>query len=172
MQGQRIFVDINNLKHTNEQACCAHAHRLENRICFNSKFIKTELSMVQLFDSWSFSMLHEVSHMFDYGAGDGNMLWNAESESLATFKMVCAMQLLDAYVIEHEVTNSKSLNKLDGDGLQKLIIDTALQKHHNNDLPAFSSGGRSSFSAFDLSLHSLTQQYIKSGKREIGRAHV
>ena len=159
MQGRRIFIDLNRLEHTKEQSFCAHAHRFENRICFNTDYVATELALVQRYDSWSFSKMHEIGHMFDYGEGTESQLWNAEGETLATFKLVFAMQFLDANILDHEVSNSKILDKLCGYKFQGLIIEKTRQKYADNDIRPFSTGGRGTFSAFDMCLHNLAQQY-------------
>ena len=130
-------------------------------ISFSQQRVVTDvLDFVNNHDSWSFAIMHELSHHFDYDKHGRGRGWRTD-ETFANFKIPFAMEILDGkfHIHEHFLAfreNSKS-DMVTGNSFREGLIFNAQEKLDYGHLATFAIHSKATYSEFDLYLHRLSK---------------
>ena len=154
-KGEKIKIEIKDIK------AAAQAATKSALIQYSYGGVADGLDMINKYDSWVLVQMHELSHIFDWENGKKRG-WCAESESLANFKIIFAMEALDAKFFCREFQWTKIVGEggnimASGDSFREGVLDEIKNRHIQNTLSTFSSEGRNTASEFDYYLYTLSK---------------
>jgi hypothetical protein len=160
--GQRLYIDIWD---TERQNSCAfhngsneldrnisgHAHRGEGYICLTPKTVSSLLTDYRFNGSVNHTVLHEISHKFDYEDAINAFYWKAEGESFANFKV--------AYMLDNVGMKARRGNDIfDAAQYRAHWFNQADERRRSEVIQPFAKDGGTTHSALDFYLYGLVEQ--------------
>jgi len=176
--GQRTIIRLEPdeyFRQFHQMTVSAHAHRNTSEICYSRDFVEVALNRIQKFQTWDFTLIHEIGHQFTFDVNnDGhNESWVPETESLSNLLVSFAMEHLGAKILTSELINNEKVivdedgnerrvtkwenlpEILSGDHLRRYILYMASNEINNPDIEtrAFATRANNTYSVFDYKLH-------------------
>ena len=163
--GKKVFIDARGKSYFNQHAPDAHAHRNNNKICFNTEFKFGILKEIAEQNSWSYVMMHELAHIFAFGRA-----WEADAENITEILVSYAMETTHGVQYGTPGKRGFHLQKTVGTGHRSRLYNHALDNLKANKIEAFGANG-SRGTSFDIYIHGLVDKVGWDTYKQVFRSY-